>query len=56
MKPLHVIIMSGRNQLLYCTLTLIAMQGHQQSIDKRHDDLGLQIDDEGNIQVMVDGC
>ena len=42
------------------------MQGHQQSIDKRHDQLGLQLSllhwvydqmgvDEGNIQVM-DGC
>ena len=29
-------IMSGRNPPLYCTLALIAMQGHQNR-DKRHD-------------------
>ena len=35
--------MSGRNPPLYCRITLIAMQGHQQSIDKRHDHFGSRI-------------
>ena len=35
--------MSGRNPPLYCTSTSIAMQGHQTNEDKRHDELGLQL-------------
>ena len=35
--------MSERNPPLYCTITLIAMQGHQKNKDKRHDKLGLQL-------------
>ena len=32
--------MSGRNLPLYCTLTLITMQGHQNRRSKRHDEPG----------------
>ena len=57
--------MSGRNSPLYCTLTSIAMQGHRQSIDKRHDELGIQLKllhwvydrmsvDEGKIKSWMD--
>ena len=35
--------MSWENPPLYCTLALIARQGHQQSTDKRPDELGLQL-------------
>ena len=32
--------MPGRNPPFYCTLTLIAMQGHQKNKDKGHDEPG----------------